>query len=85
MNWPVLRATGQAERGHGQVVGIVGEPGVGNPASSLISAGVDGTSVMVLEGARLSYRETYPYLPVLDFLKSYFHIEETSLRSEYPR
>ena len=67
----------QAERGHGQVVGIVGEPGVGK--SRLVfefQQGLTAHRVMVLEGRCLSYGNTIPYLPVLDFLKSYFHIEE---------
>ncbi len=67
----------QAERGHGQVVGIVEEPGVGK--SRLVfefQQGLTAHRVMVLEGRCLSYGNTIPYLPVLDFLKSYFHIEE---------
>ena len=67
----------QAERGHGQVVGIVGEPGVGK--SRLVfefQQRLAAQRVMSLEGRCLSYGNTIPYLPVLDLLKSYFHIDE---------
>jgi len=66
----------QAERGHGQVVGIVGEPGVGK--SRLVfefQQRLTAQRVILLQGRCLSYGHTIPYLPVLDLLKSYFHIE----------
>jgi DNA-binding NtrC family response regulator/predicted ATPase/class 3 adenylate cyclase len=67
----------QAERGRGQVVGIVGEPGIGK--SRLLfefQQRLTAQRVLWLEGRCLSYGSTVPYLPVLDLLKSYFHIEE---------
>jgi DNA-binding NtrC family response regulator/predicted ATPase/class 3 adenylate cyclase len=67
----------QAERGHGQVVGIVGEPGVGKSRLVLeFQQGLPAQRVISLEGRCLAYGHAIPYLPVLDLLKSYFHIEE---------
>jgi DNA-binding NtrC family response regulator/predicted ATPase/class 3 adenylate cyclase len=67
----------QVERGRGQLIGIVGEPGVGK--SRLLFEfhhSLAGRLVMSLEGRCLSYGNTIPYLPVLDLLKLYFLIEE---------
>jgi tetratricopeptide (TPR) repeat protein len=67
----------QVERARGQVVGIVGEPGVGK--SRLLfefQQRLTAQRVTWLEGRCLSYGSIIPYLPVLDLLKSYFHIEE---------
>jgi DNA-binding NtrC family response regulator/predicted ATPase len=67
----------QAERGRGQVVRIVGEPGVGK--SRLLfefQQRLTAHRVTWLEGRCLSYGSTIPFLPVLDLLKSCFHIEE---------
>ncbi len=69
------RALEQAARGHGQVVAIVGEPGVGK--SRLVfelrrSRSLDGW--LVLEGRPASYGRAASYLPVIDLLRSYFGI-----------
>jgi DNA-binding NtrC family response regulator/predicted ATPase/class 3 adenylate cyclase len=67
----------QAEHGHGQVVGIVGEPGVGKSRLVFeLLQELTAHRVMVLEGRCLPYGHTIPYLPVIDFLKSYFHIDQ---------
>ncbi len=66
-----------AEHGRGQVVGIVGEPGVGK--SRLLfefHQRLGGQRVTYLEGRCLSYGSTIPYLPVLDLLKAYLQIEK---------
>jgi class 3 adenylate cyclase len=61
----------QAEAGEGQVVGIVGEPGVGK--SRLLSElrrRLPGRSVTFLEGRCLSFGSTIPYLPIIDIIRS---------------
>ncbi|HKC08858.1 MAG TPA: AAA family ATPase [Methylomirabilota bacterium] len=70
------RALGQAEAGRGQVVAVVGEPGVGK--SRLfheITHAVSRPRWLVLEGRALSYGKGTPYLPIADLLKGYFQIE----------
>lgn len=60
----------QAQNGQGQVVGIVGEPGLGK--SRLLyefCQGLTEQRVTYLEGRCLSYGRTVPYLPVLDLLR----------------
>jgi len=69
---------GRAEAGEGQVVGIVGESGVGK--SRLFHEfrqRQHGRSVTVLEGRCLSYGSSIPYLPVLDILRQSCGITET--------
>jgi DNA-binding NtrC family response regulator/tetratricopeptide (TPR) repeat protein len=64
-----------AESGRGQVVGIVGEPGVGK--SRLCYEFIRGHSThgwLLLETSADSYGQAIPYLPVIDLLKSYFQI-----------
>jgi DNA-binding NtrC family response regulator/tetratricopeptide (TPR) repeat protein len=60
-----------ASRGHGQVIGVVGEPGIGK--SRLLREfrqGLAGQRVTYLEGRCVSYGCTIPYLPLLDVLRS---------------
>ena len=66
-----------AGNGHGQVVALVGEPGVGK--SRLIyeltrSHRTQGW--LVLESRSVSYGKTTAYLPVIDLLKDYCQTEE---------
>ena len=63
--------------GSGQVVGIVGEAGVGK--SRLLYEFRNTTlaeKCTYLEGGCLHYGGSMPYLPVLDLLRSYFNINE---------
>jgi predicted ATPase/DNA-binding winged helix-turn-helix (wHTH) protein/class 3 adenylate cyclase len=60
----------QAEAGHGQMVGIVGAPGIGK--SRLLAEfqhRLRGRRLTYLRGRCLSYGQTTPYLPVLDLLR----------------
>jgi class 3 adenylate cyclase/tetratricopeptide (TPR) repeat protein len=71
----VGRLLAQAAAGHGQVVGIVGEPGVGK--SRLfheITRSHRVLSWLVLESGSLSYGRATPYLPLVDLLRAYFHV-----------
>lgn len=67
---------GQAREGRGQVVGIVGEPGVGKSrlCYELIRA-PRRHGWRVLQTSTTSYGKGIPYLPVIDLLKAYFRIE----------
>ena len=61
----------QAERGHGQLVGLVGEPGVGK--SRLLyefGQGLAGRTVTYLGGRCLSWGRTVPYLPILEIVRA---------------
>ena len=67
----------RAKAGRGQVVGIVGEPGVGK--SRLLyefKKSLEGDQVTWLEGQCVAYGQTTPYLPVLDILRANFKIED---------
>jgi class 3 adenylate cyclase len=66
----------RAGGGHGQVVGVVGEPGVGKSRlywEFIHSRHTDGW--LVLESRSVSYGKATSYLPVIDLLKGYFQIE----------
>jgi class 3 adenylate cyclase/tetratricopeptide (TPR) repeat protein len=70
-------ALARAEAGHGQVVAIVGEAGVGK--SRLVYECVHSHSLkgwLVLESASVSYGKATPYFPVIDLLRRYVHVEE---------
>jgi tetratricopeptide (TPR) repeat protein len=70
------RVQARARQRHGQLVTIIGEPGLGK--SRLLHEYVrsPGTSGwLVLETASVSYRTTTSYLPVIRLLKTYFKIE----------
>ncbi len=72
----VETALERAQAGHGQVVGLVGEPGMGK--SRLVyevthGAGADGW--LVLQSGSVSYGKATPYLPAVGLLKSYSRIE----------
>ena len=61
----------QVELGHGQVAGIVGEPGVGKSRLILeLRRALAGRAVTYLEGRCLSYGRSIPYLPVLDLVRA---------------
>ena len=71
------QALGHAAVGHGQVVAIVGEPGVGK--SRLVWEVTHSHRIhgwLVLQAGSVSYGKATSYLPVVDLLKSYFAIED---------
>src|SRR5262249_26963736 len=68
----------QVEAGRGQVVGVVGEAGIGK--SRLVaefSRSLEGRRLTYLTGRCLSYGSTTPYLPLLDLLRHNCGIAET--------
>jgi predicted ATPase len=63
--------------GSGQVLGIVGEGGVGKSRLILeLKNRIPETEYSYLEGRCLHYGGSIPYLPILDVLKGYFQIED---------
>ncbi|MGE4096252.1 MAG: adenylate/guanylate cyclase domain-containing protein, partial [Candidatus Binatia bacterium] len=69
------KALEQAKAGHGQIVGTMGEPGLGKSRLfyefKLLSLG----GCLVLEAYSVSHGKATAYLPVIELLKSYFRIE----------
>ena len=71
------QALAQAQAGHGQVVALVGEAGVGK--SRLVYEFVHAHPTqgwLALESASVSYGKATPYFPVLDLLRRYCHVED---------
>jgi predicted ATPase/class 3 adenylate cyclase len=71
------QALDHAGAGHGQVVAVVGEAGVGK--SRLVYEGGQAHYTpgwQVLESASVSYGKATPYFPVIDLLKRYAHVED---------
>jgi len=71
------QALDQAGSGRGQIVAVVGEPGVGK--SRLFYEFIHSHRTqgwLVLESSSVSYGKATPYLPLVDLLKSYFKIAE---------
>jgi tetratricopeptide (TPR) repeat protein len=71
------RALERASTGHGQIVALIGEPGVGKTrlCYELIQSR-RARGWLVLESHAVSYGKATPYLPILDLLKGYFQIED---------
>src|SRR5262245_12292819 len=66
-----------AQAGHGQVVALVGEAGVGK--SRLVYEFVHAHPTpgwLVLESTSVSYGKATPYFPVLELLRRYCHVED---------
>jgi class 3 adenylate cyclase/tetratricopeptide (TPR) repeat protein len=77
------RALENARRRHGQVVAVVGEPGVGK--SRLFYEFVRSHRVhgwLVLQSGSVSYGKATAYLPVTDLLKGYFRIQDRDSQRE---
>ena len=71
------QALERARAGHGQVVAVVGDPGVGK--SRLVyevthSPRTDGW--LVLESGSVSYGQAMSYWPVIELLKGYFTLQD---------
>jgi class 3 adenylate cyclase/tetratricopeptide (TPR) repeat protein len=70
-------ALAQAGAGHGQVVAVVGEAGVGK--SRLVDEFVQAAHTegwLVLDSAAVSYGQATPYYPVRNLLRRYCYLEE---------
>jgi tetratricopeptide (TPR) repeat protein len=74
-------AASQAEQRHGQVVGIVGEAGVGK--SRLVHEAVRGLEGwLVLASAGAPFMKDTPFFPVVELLKTLYRIEDTDTPAE---
>ena len=74
----LYQALARARTGHGQVVALVGDAGVGK--SRLVYECVHSHRTQgwrVLESASVSYGKATPYFPVIDLLKRYCHIDDS--------
>jgi class 3 adenylate cyclase/tetratricopeptide (TPR) repeat protein len=71
------QALAQAVAGHGQVMAVIGEPGVGKTRLfHEFTHAFHTQGWLLLETNSTSYGKATPYLPVIDLLKAYIPIEE---------
>jgi class 3 adenylate cyclase/tetratricopeptide (TPR) repeat protein len=71
------QALAQAEAGHGQVVAVVGDAGVGKTRLFHELTQASRTQGWrVLESRSASYGQATPYLPAIDLLKTYCQLED---------
>jgi len=75
-----------AEAGRGQIVGVTGDAGLGKSRLfhefKLLSAG----GYLILEAYSVSHGKASPYLPLIELLKGYFHIQpQDDERSRRPQ
>ena len=72
----------KAKAGSGQVVGVVGEAGVGKTRLLLeLRESISQEQHTYLEGRCLHYGSSMPYLPILDILRAYFEIKDVEQES----
>jgi class 3 adenylate cyclase len=73
----LMQAYDKAKSGSGQVVGVVGEAGVGKSRLLIeLKKKLAKEEYIYLEGRCLHYGGSMAYLPIHDILKSYFDIKE---------
>jgi len=68
------RAFALTKEGHGQIVGVIGEPGVGKSRLCHEFKLLVQKQCLVLETFSVAHGKAYPYLPLIDLLKGYFNI-----------
>src|SRR5262249_4892902 len=68
------RAFTHATAGHGQIVGVIGEPGGANPRLFYEFKLLTQSGGLTLEALSVSHGKASPYLPLIELLKSYFQI-----------
>jgi class 3 adenylate cyclase/tetratricopeptide (TPR) repeat protein len=79
----IRRALALAQDGHGQLVALVGEPGVGK--SRLVYEFTHSHRTqdwLILEAGSVSYGKATSYLPVIDLLKAYFKVVDRETHRE---
>ena len=69
------RALEQAKAGHGQIVGVMGEPGLGKSRLFYEFKQTSQSGCLVLEAFAVSHGKSSPYLPLIELLKDYVQIE----------
>ena len=65
----------QAKAAHGQIVGVMGEPGLGKSRLFYEFKLTSQSGCLVLEAFSVSHGKASPYLPLIELLKDYFAIE----------
>lgn len=73
----IRQALAHTAAGHGQVIAIVGEAGVGKSRLAwevMHSHRTEGW--LVVHASAVAYGKATPYLPVIDLLKGYFQVED---------
>lgn len=68
------RALELTRESHGQIVAVVGEPGVGKSRLCYEFKLLSQRGCLVLETFSVSHGKAYPYLPLIELLKNYFQI-----------
>jgi len=79
----IRRALALAHEGHGQLVAVVGEPGVGK--SRLVYEFTHSHRIqgwLILEAGSVSYGKATSYLPLIDLLKAYFSVHDRETHRE---
>jgi class 3 adenylate cyclase/tetratricopeptide (TPR) repeat protein len=79
----IRRALALAHEGHGQLVALVGEPGVGK--SRLVYEFTHSHRTqdwLILEAGSVSYGKATSYLPVIDLLRAYFKVHDRESHRE---
>src|SRR5262249_15903655 len=71
----IQRALEQAKAGHGQIVGVMGEPGVGKSRLFYEFKLLSPSGGLVLEAYSVSYGKASPYLPLIELLKADFQLQ----------
>ena len=74
----------RARSGRGQVVGIVGEPGLGKSRLFLEFTGAM-SDLTILEGRCVSYGSLAPYLPLVDIIRAYCGVKEDDSADDVTR
>ena len=73
----IQQALDQARAGHGQIVGVMGEPGLGKSRLFYEFKLTSQSGCRVLEAFAVSHGKASPYFPIIELLKTYFQIEPT--------
>jgi class 3 adenylate cyclase/tetratricopeptide (TPR) repeat protein len=79
----IRQALALADEGRGQLVALVGEPGVGK--SRLLYEFTHSYRTrewLVLEAGSMSYGKAFSYLPIIELLKAYFKIHDREAHRE---
>src|SRR5207245_10794364 len=79
----ILLGLALADDGGGQLVAVVGEPGVGK--SRLVYEFTHSHQIqdwLILEAGSVSYGKATSYLPVIDLLKAYFKVHDRETHRE---
>ncbi|MBI3801356.1 MAG: AAA family ATPase [Deltaproteobacteria bacterium] len=69
------QALAQAKAGHGQIVGVMGEPGLGKSRLFYEFKFTSQSGCLILEAYSVSHGKASPYLPLIELLKNYFQMQ----------